>query len=233
MNSSRLRIFPWVTLFAGIIGLALRCWLFSGVDRKGLIPQNHIAEMLCFILLAVILGVCLPAMKHISSATAGNSNFAVAGSIVGAAAMVFSGCFLTEKALFPLLLCAFSVVIGIALLFDACGHIKGKPANPWIHYICMSFMVLRIMFSCRGWSGETQVQRFVFELLAALFFLLALYYRAQIFIGGTGRKQYLLFTQAALYCFCLCLANTDFLFSLGAAVWLTAETLRVPDPQGE
>ena len=233
MNSSRLRFFPWVTLFVGIVGLALRCWLFSGADRLGLLPQNHIAEILCFVLLAITLGVCALFARLNDISAAPSSRLAVTCKAVGALAMVISGCLLTGKELFPLLVSVSGIVIGLALLYDAFCRFKGTHTSPIAHYICMSFMIARIMFSCRGWSSQTQVQHFIFELFAALFFLVALYYRAQLDIEGKGHKPYFFFCQAALYCSCLSLAGTDFLFSLGASVWLAAESFGTPAPQGE
>lgn len=233
-QSSRLRIFPWVTLFAGAVGFAMRSWLLSNEDSKGLIPQNNLAESLCFILLALVLAVCLLAMKKLDDTRGQVPGTPIAvGNMVGAAVMVLSALLHTKKDLLPALVCACSVIIGMALLYDALIRIKGKPASPVAHYLCMALMIPRILLSSRSWSGETQAQRFIFELFAMLFFLLALYYRAQLTIAGTGRKRYLLFTQAALYCFCLCLANTDALFALGAGVWLAAESCHLPAARGE
>ena len=236
---SPLRLFPWVTLFLGTAGFALQSWLFSCVDSKGLLPRDHIAAPLCFILLALSLGSCLWGLLRMDSAPACDRTACAAkgveiGGIVGGLVMVFSVLLPVGADLFSRLAALFGLVIGICLLIGAFCRLKGKPVPPATHYACMAFLVLRIMLSCRSWSGETQVQSFVFALFAALFFLLTLYHRAQLAILGAGNKHFFLFSQAALFCSCVNLSGPDFLFSLGVVIWLAAETCGLPaSSQGE
>ena len=49
---------PIFTLAAGVLGLALRAWLFfGGTDQKGLLVSSHPANALIFILTALVLAV--------------------------------------------------------------------------------------------------------------------------------------------------------------------------------
>jgi len=51
-------IFPWFTVIEGIAGFVLQCWLFADVNANGLLPPNHIAGILSFALLALVLVLC-------------------------------------------------------------------------------------------------------------------------------------------------------------------------------
>ena len=59
MNTQpRSGIFPWFTIIEGIMGFFLQCWLFSAIDSNKLLPENHIAGIACYCLLALTMVIC-------------------------------------------------------------------------------------------------------------------------------------------------------------------------------
>ena len=60
----RCQILPYFTMGAGGIGLALRLWLFSAVDEKGLLPAKHPAGSALFLLSALVLGILFLATRQ-------------------------------------------------------------------------------------------------------------------------------------------------------------------------
>ena len=63
----RSRILPHFTLGAGLLGLALRIWLFSDIDGKGLLPAGHPADSALYILTALTLGILYLATRELTS----------------------------------------------------------------------------------------------------------------------------------------------------------------------
>ena len=61
----RSHILPFFTMGAGGLGFALRLWLFSATDEKGLLPAGHFADSALFILTALTLGILFLATREL------------------------------------------------------------------------------------------------------------------------------------------------------------------------
>ena len=59
------RILPLFPIAAGAVGLALRVWLFSATDDKGLLPVGHPANYALYLLTAVTLGILFLATREL------------------------------------------------------------------------------------------------------------------------------------------------------------------------
>ena len=232
-QSKKLSLFPWLTLLAGGIGLALRAWLFSNVDNQGLLPENHIAGILCFLLLAGILAVSFWAARKEAPSNAYRKLFppsaiAAIGTALAAIGMGFSA-FTIEAAGFLRILVMITGVLGAAaLLYTAYCRFIGLRPSCLLHVAFAIYLVFRVMVFCRHWGAETQIQVFFFQLLGSLFLLITGYYRAEADAIMGDYRKYLFFSQAALFCCCLCLVGSDRLFYLSAALWLIADTCTPP-----
>ena len=63
---TKTRLFPWTTLLVGLIGFALRCWLYS--EQEGnLLPAHHPAGTICFILLAIMMAAIWLGVQNVSA----------------------------------------------------------------------------------------------------------------------------------------------------------------------
>ena len=88
-------LFPWFSLFTGLMGFALRCWLMSTVDAQKLFPKNHISSILSIVLLVLTLGICfywllkIPAQKK-CKVLFPRSFVAACGNLVGAAGIAYT-----------------------------------------------------------------------------------------------------------------------------------------------
>lgn len=227
-HSSQRNVFPWVTILAGIVGFGLRYWLFSATDTRGLLPEYHISSVLCFILLALALGVCFMKLQNIALTDTYGSLFpaspvAAAGILLGGVGLGLSAFTPETAGLFRFLLPIFGVLTAATMTIAAYCRLKGTRPNCLLHCVVVVYLVLRIMVSCRGWGSEPQVQLYFFQLLACLFLLMACYYRAELDVHAKGHRQYVFFAQAALFCCCLCLQGVDMLFYLSAAIWMAAD----------
>ena len=211
-----------------MIGFALRCWLFSSMDNLGLLPNNHIAGILTFLLLALTLGVCFLGVKNTATHDAyqqifPRSGIAATGTAIGAVGMAISGFVLKSTGLFRFLLPVFGVLSAGALLLAAYCRFRGVRPNFLTHCAVAVFLILRALVSCRAWGAEPQLQLYFFHLLASLFLLFACYYRAELDLDSKGCRKYVFFAQAALFCCCLCLMGGDRLFYLSAGIWMATD----------
>ena len=204
-HSSKQSLFPWVSLFAGIVGFAMRSLLFSLASPEGLLPKNHIFDTLSYLLLAVVFVVCILAVRKMpprSSYTAlfPASAVAAVGILVSAIGFGFSGFSLKATGILQLLLPVFAVLSAAALIVVAYCRYKGLRPSCLIHGIPVVYLILRIMACCRAWGTEPQLQLYFFHLLACLFLLLACYYRSELDVQSKDCRRYIFFSQLALFC---------------------------------
>lgn len=230
---SRVRMFPWVPLFAGIVGFALQFWLFSLVDNKGLLPKNHISGTLSFVLLALVLAACWFGVQNVAPTKEycklfPASKVAAIGGLIGAVGMGSAAFMLPAAGFLRYLLPVCGLLGAGALVMISCYRFKGKQPNSLLHSVVIVYLIFHTMGACRIWGAEPQVQKFFFQLIASLFLLLAGYYRASLDIQAGSSRMYVFFSQAALFCCCLCIPGEDWLFYLSAGIWMATDYCTPP-----
>lgn len=234
MNSSYRRfLFPWTPLSAGIIGLALRSWLLSLADDMGLLPRNHIAELLSILLLAAIMVVCALGVRkgtnrEVYARLFPRSSVAAFGNTFAALGLAISAFTLKAGGFLQVLVPVLGVLSGGALVVVAYCRQKGLRPNCSLHIMVCSYLILRIMTCCRNWGAEPQLQLYIFPLLSSLFLLIASYYRAEMDVRNGDCRKYVFFSQVALFCCCLCAIGEDWLFYLAGAVWMATDFCVLP-----
>lgn len=230
---SKIRLFPWAPLLAGIVGFALQIWLFSLEDAKGLLPQGHISEILSFILLALVVAVCWFGVQN-SAPTKDycelfpTSKVAAVGGLIGAAGMGFSAFMLPATGFLRYLIPVFGLLGAGALVAISYCRFEGRQPNSMLHGAITVYLILRTMGACRIWGAEPQLQVYFFQLMASLFLLLACYYRAALDLQAGNSRMYVFFSQAALFCCCLCVPGGDWLFYLSAGIWMATDYCTPP-----
>jgi len=222
---SRKGIFPWFTIVEGIFGFILQCWLFSDKDANGLLPPYHIAGILSFGLLALTFVVCLlgarqekdlcPDKLFFSSAAASG------GLTVSAIGLAFSAFTLPGTGILGVLTLVSGILAAAALGYIAYCRAKGSHADAMLHCVITLYLILRTMSSCSSWSSEPQFQKYFFPLIACMFLMISSYYRAALALKMEHSKNYVFFSQMALFCCCMCCRGSDWLFYLTCALWLT------------
>ena len=227
-NTSNPGFFPWLTIFTGIVGFALQFWLLSSTDVKGLLPQNHIAGILSFLLLALTLAAVFLLIRKAEYPTHYEKLFpksalAAAGSVAGALAMGYSAFTQTGIGVFHFLLPVLGALSACALLVQAYCRLKGMRPHNLFSCTVAFYLIFQTLTYCRQWGIEPQTPLFFFQLLASLFLLLTCYYRAELDANTRYPRQYTFFSQAALFCCCLCIPGENSIFYLLAAIWIAAD----------
>lgn len=232
-QSSKSNLFPWITILAGMAGLALRVLLYSFRDSSGLLPQNHIAGILSMVLTALMLGVYLIILRKAGPAEDylrlfPSSRITTVGCAAGAVGMGVSGFFSSASGPLAILLAVFGGLCACGLLLATHKRYWHQRPSYLFHCVAAVYMIIKTMAGCRMWGAEPQLQQYLFQLLASLFLLMAFYYRTELDVHTKHYRAYVFFSQAALLCCFLCLTGEDKLFYLSAGIWMASDCCVLP-----
>lgn len=224
-------IFPWFSLLTGIVGFAMRSWLFSLTDRQGLLPQNHIAGVLPLLLLAVTMVVyCLWVRKAqaftVYAHVFPQSVISALGALAGALGLGYTAFFQKSTGFLQLPLLVLGVLCAAALLLIALCRFQGRRPHYLLRSIVTFYLILRTVVCCRAWGTQPQLQLYLFPLLASLFLMLACYQHAELDFRVRNYRWYGFFNQAALFCCFQCVFGQDWLFYLSMGIWMSTDFCR-------
>lgn len=208
---------PLLILGAGIAGAFARFALYTfGPDPAGLLPRNHILELLCWVLTAAV-AVCVTAVvMKIKDSDDFHRCFPrmpaiLAPSIVAAVgllATLLQGLQLSTKLHLVWLLLGFASIP--ALILIGWLRTKGQKPTSWVYSLLCMFYGVHLVCCYQTWSGNPQLPDYSFPLFACVFLILAAYHRSA-FCAGMGRRQgHLLCSLMAGYFCILSCTHSDF-----------------------
>ena len=225
-----------LVLTAGILGSALRFWLFSsGIDSKGLIIAKHPANALSFILTAVVLGALYVILRRTRT---GNLQFsaslpAAIGCWIAALGILLADSYNPSDsqdnvAVISLILGLAAIVALIAL---GVRHLRGTRPNILLRSCITIYLMVHLISQYRVWSGEPQLQEYFFQLTASVFLMLATYHRTALDDGRGNRRWAAFFQLGALFFCCLAIVDGDRPFYFSMALWtaLSIDTDNTPE----
>ena len=226
---SKTAYLPWLTLFAGGVGIFLRFWLFStGVDDRGLLVEGHPADLMIWLLTAIVLVGLWFATKPLVAAPKYDFNYppSLAAAIgcgfaalgIGIAAIQ---ALIAQEDTLSLIAAIVGITTALAFVLLALLRYRGLQPNILLHVIPCVFFMLRLISLYRHWSTNPQLQNYGFQLLGTVFLMLSAYYRAA-FDVDMGRRRPLVLCHLITVFFC-CLSITDLdaaVFYLTTGIWL-------------
>lgn len=231
------RLLPRLSLLLGGFGLALRIWLLaSGVDNKGLISTGHIANILSFVLTAVFLLLLGAAIQPLTAADKYAKLFPASprralGVVLGGVGILYSGIFmqLPLNNVLSVILLLLALVAAAAMAGIALCRIRGLRPNFLLSSAITVFMMLHTIAACQDWNSLSQIEKYFFPLMACVFLLLTCYQHSLLNLQRGSRRQYVFYSQAALF-FCLLSATSHTVFYLCMAGWLALDicSLKLP-----
>lgn len=226
--SSKTARLPYFTLGAGALGFVLRLWLMSTADSHGLLPPNHPANTLVWLLSGVFIIFLLFGCRSLLSANKYSFNFpaflpgCIGTGLMAAGILI---CSLTE-----LSAAADNISRAVAILGLLCvpvlgflAHCRFKGAHPsyFFHALISIYLLLRLVSLYRQWSSDPQLQDYAFQLLATVFLMLASYHRITFDANIGSRRHYTFFALGAVF-FCItALPHCDSAaFFIAGAAWM-------------
>lgn len=191
-----------VFALGGIVVMALRFWLLNaGVDDRGLLVTGHLGYALSYILclgLPVSLWIALGNKKrqlHFApNVLSAVGFFAQAIGFGFAAWTLLSYTTLAMRSVAGV----FGIAAAICALVAGIYAIRGYRTHPL--FFCPGTLFFACFLFCRyqQWSAEPELQRYVFQLAAAVLSMFALYQRSALGADMGSSKQYLLWSRSAV-----------------------------------
>lgn len=221
-------ILPYFTLGAGALGLALRFWLFSGIDGKGLLPAGHPADSSLYILTALTLGILFLATRELTPRSVNKRILCpITGCayVLGGLGLIFDGLlhFSSVNVRLAGVAMVSGILGGIVMLCMAVLHFMGKKPAFWMHVILTVVLMLDTVAQCQVWGSEPQLQAYFFPLLASIFLILSSYQAATLAAGQGKPKLLAFFSQSALFFCCVSLNTAQWRLYLGMLFWAAVQ----------
>lgn len=232
------RLVTDITFFLGLAALLLRRMLYiTATDGRGLLQRMH---PLSLVLLALTAAVFL--LIFLTARTRKDSKEWEAGS--GALGHVFlaAGILYTVLTGMPrttgylnLIWQWLGMVAPVCLLAAGIARMGRKKPFFLLHVVPCLFFVVHIVCHYQTWSGNPQMQDYVFALLGAMALMFLCFYTAALEAGCGSRRMVLGMGLAAIY---LCLAelgNSVYpVLYFAGAIWARTELFeprKTPSPE--
>lgn len=220
---------PWLALVCGAAGLGLHRLLYvAAVDARGLLTAGHPVEILLWILTAAVLGLSAAAALKLEGKGDYAANFPKSVS-AAAGHFIFAVCILLTVLLEPsamagamgeiwrwLGLAAFAAMVWAGLC-----RLEGKKPSFVSHMVLCVFLAIQLITHYRTWSGDPQLQDYVFTLLGWVALVFFAYCHTAFDVGFCKRRLLLGTGLAAIYLCMAGLLDTPYtLLYVGGIFWV-------------
>lgn len=223
---NRLPRLVWV---AGLLGGLLRTGLYRfGVDSRGLLAAKHPLALALWLVTAAALAAAVWSLRKQVGSARYRDTFGPSG-LSGAGHMAAGICILLTAWLGSPLLTNYlgtiwkllGVLSGPCLMAAGICRMKGKQPFFLLHMVPSLFLVFQMIDHYQLWSGNPQVQDYLFDLCGTMALALFSYYSAAFDVDAGNRRMYLLTGMASVYLCTVALSRTRFLFLYaGCILWV-------------
>lgn len=218
-------------LLLGVAALVLRKLLYIvAVDAKGLLLRNHPLEIVLEVLTGLVLVLVLLSVRKtknncVETQFAANLPAALGNLAAGAGILATV---MTEPAAMGGYLESLWQILGLAapvgFLVAAFARVRGKMPFFGLHVVGCLFFVLHIVSRYQMWSGDPQMQEYIFSLLGAMTLMFFAFYTAAMEAGCANLRVMQGMGLVSLY---LCTAELarsacPWLY-LGGLLWVLTE----------
>ena len=188
---------PILAAGLGAVGLVLRWLLYAvTVDEKNLLPVSHPLKILLWLVTAGAVVLIVGTVWKLDGSNRYADNFfpsmtAAVGHFVAAAGILLT-VLLNKPATYGAITTAWKV-LGIlsapALVLAGMSRMQGKRPMFLTHLVVCVFLMFHILGNCQSWSGNPQLQDYVFSLFGCVFLMLFAYYEAAFDVGSGTRRM--------------------------------------------
>ena len=224
----RSRILPLFTMGAGGLGLALRLWLYSGIDSKGLLPIGHPANYGLFLLSAMTIGILFLATRELTPRRVNKQFLRISGTVAYALAglcLILTAILKLSGSMVRLAWVAVGAALvgGLILLLMAVMRYFRKRPPYWVSAIITIVLMLNTVAQCQVWGSEPQLQEYFFPLLASVFLILSAYEKTKFTAKRGDVRTLAFFSQCALFFCCISLNTAHWLLYFGMMLWAVVQ----------
>ena len=215
----------YLALGAGAAALALRLWLLLSIDHKGLIPANHPAGIIGYVLLGAVLVsllvICRPwKKKPVAKWSFRKSPAAAAGCFAAAAGIVVTAVQeLGQTSPITIAACVLAAAAAFCLVVLGLRRLKGHAPHPALHCVLTAYLTCHLLAQYQLWNTDPQLQNYLPQLLASIFCMMSAYHRAALDTEPGHPGTFLFFNYGAVFLSCLAIAGAAPVFYLAMALW--------------
>ena len=202
---SKLPVVTGLCAVLGLVCLCIRQWLLSsGTDDKGLLTAGHPGMLLSVLLLAAAVCVLCFALRQQQVYRFRNSTLSIVSMLFFAIGYGCAAWQLLFSHSYPLyvitgILGILCVLCALAIAFCLIRKIR---LHPLVFCPPVLFFMLFLVCRYQQWSGEPELQRYLFQMLSVVTLMLSAYHRAALAADKKGVRSYLLVSRAAVF-FCI------------------------------
>lgn len=187
---------PRLVTVLGCTGWLLRMWLYRfAVDAKNLLVRNHPLELLLWLVTAGAAVLIAVKVWKLDGSRAYEDNFRASswagmGHFAAAAGILVTVLFAqetTQGSLYALWK-GLGILAALALAWAGVSRMQGSRPLFLTHLAACAFLLIHMVGHYRGWSGNPQLQDYVFDLLGCVALTLFAYYETA-FDAGMGRRR--------------------------------------------
>lgn len=221
------KLFPWLSAVLGAIVLVSRYVLYTMENQSGLLPQRHPLYLLSLLAAVCTLGLTGFVTLQMAGPNDYEANFPFSRNRAQCS-------FLSGLLLFPVATGIWANIQGpldliwggLALAAAAClmasAYIQLKGARPHflLYFVICLFFLFHMICKYRIWSGNPQVEDYIFSLFGCVFLALFAYHKT-LFSTGEGKRRMTLFAglMAVFFCICSIAGSEDARFFSAGAIW--------------
>lgn len=233
------KLLPALPVLAGAIALLLRFTLYTMENQSGLLPGRHplhIASVLLAACTAVLLAFFTALLKGPNGY---EQNFPFSrpraqGSFLAGLLMlpVVSGIWSGAAGTLDLIWAVLGFAASGCLIASGYFQLKGAKPHFLLYFVICLFFVLHMICKYREWSGNPQVEDYVFSLLGCVCLALFAYHKAA-FSAGMGRRRMLLFSGmlAVFFCIGALIGDADARFYAAGGIWTVSNLCTIDPPK--
>lgn len=199
---------PFVTALCtglGLLCLCIRQWMFrTGVDDKGLLIIGHPGLLISWALLAVTVAVLFLSLRERQVFRFSSTPLSITGTVFFTIGYGYASWQLLSSRAQVLSLVAgiLGILSCLCALLAIILHCSKRHVHPFVYCPAVLFFLFFLVCRYQQWSGEPELQRYLFQTLCVIFLMLSAYHRAALAADRKGARIYLLFSRAAIF-FCI------------------------------
>ena len=189
----------------GLVCLCVRQWLLgTAVDDQGLLAVNHPGILISWLLLAAVVCILCLSLRERQVYHFSPTPLSSVSMLFLAAGYAFAGVKLIADHGQTLSfiaggLAVFSALCALLLAFAMYRKLR---LHPFVYCPPALFLLLFLVCRYQQWSGEPEMPRYLFQMLAVVSLMFTAYHRAALESDKKGVRPYLLLSRAAIF-FCI------------------------------
>lgn len=228
----RTKNLPVITVALGAVGMVLRQLLYAFcLDEKFLLPQNHPIEILLWAVTVAALGYIGVSAWKLDGSNRYADNFSPSSKAALGHILAAVGILLTAVLNEPRMANNLGVIwkilgllSGPCLMAAAFSRMQGKRPFFLLHMIPCLFLVFHIINHYQLWSGDPQLQDYIFALFGTMALMFFSFYMAAFDVGSGRRRMHLFMGLAAVYLCMVSLPQTEYLYLyVGGILWVLSD----------